>query len=195
MNSVCCIPISWHGAYQNIWEINSLEVTENDFDLKLKMCLCIGPSLHVEEVIAENLSDLRETVSDVCWQQDYKLYFWTWTMRSSFILLSESACVTATAPVTDKLRYVLGASRKQYVKPLVFSQNGGKKPSSEFYLQIVLSSSFSAAVPSKNFFKNKQKTWTPPLLSFLLALKAELFNLPCTPPLKSRPYLSKCYLC
>lgn len=29
------------------------------------MCFCIGPSLHMEEVIAEHFSDLRETISDV----------------------------------------------------------------------------------------------------------------------------------
>lgn len=38
------------------------------------MSLCICPSLHVDKVIAENLSDLRETISDFCWQWDYKLF-------------------------------------------------------------------------------------------------------------------------
>lgn len=74
------------------------------------------------------------------------------------ILLSESGCVTATASVTDKPRYVLGARRK--LKPLVFSQNDGKKPPSEFYLQIALSPSFTIAVLRKNFLKNKQTNKT-----------------------------------
>lgn len=61
------------------------------------MHLCIGPRLPVEEAMAEN-RDLRETISGVCWQQDYKLYFWTWTMRCQFILLSKIAHVAVTAP-------------------------------------------------------------------------------------------------
>lgn len=84
------------------------------------MHLCIGPSLPEEEVMAENC-DLRDTISDVCWQEDYKLYFWTWTMRFRFILLFKIACATATA-LTDKHRYVMGASIKPHVKPLAFSQ-------------------------------------------------------------------------
>lgn len=63
--------------------------------------------------------------------------------------------MTAAGLATDQLRYELGGRRKQYVKPLVFTQNTGKKPSSEFYPPVVLSPSFFITVLRKNFLKNK----------------------------------------